>query len=278
MIHGLRGGAVVRSPGAPVSPVPPAGPQLRCDRDGGVATVHLDRPEVRNALGTSVVAELTATLAELDADPDVRAVVLTGTPPGFCAGSDLKELARLSIADMVEHEARTGQAARSIGRLRIPVLSAVEGFAMGGGFLLAAACDVIVTAADARWHLPEVRLGWVPPWGLQALIDRIGPAAAKRIAWGDRPLTGYDVHRLGVADEVTAPGQAVRVARARAGRLAELPAHAVASTKGVFAEAMAGLDELLDAHSVAQFGRDAASAAAATSLSVRVGRVEKGAA
>lgn len=280
MIHGLRGRTVVRDPNAPAAPVAPvpAEPELRRTSSGPVTTVYLHRPAVRNALGAALVDELTATLTELDADPETRAVVLTGTPPGFCAGSDLKELATLSVSEMVEHEAHTGYAARAIQRLGLPVISAVEGFAMGGGFLLAAACDGIVTAADARWHLPEVQLGWVPPWGLQALIARVGPATAKRIAWGDRPLTGVDVHRLGVVDEVTAPGLAVRTAQEWAGRLANMPPHAVASTKGALADAMAGVDELLDSRTTAQFGRDALSGTAAASLAARAGRVAKGAA
>src|SRR6266702_7130886 len=116
------------------------GAEIRCERDGGLAVVWLNRPAVRNALSSRLVDQLAVTLAALDEDPGVRAVVLTGAPPGFCAGSDLKELAAAPISARVRHEARAGQAIRAIGWLAIPVVAAVEGFAIGGGFLLAAGC------------------------------------------------------------------------------------------------------------------------------------------
>lgn len=245
------------------------GALLRCERTGAVAVLRLNRPAARNALCTALVAELDATLTALDADPEVRAVVLTGAPPGFCAGSDLKELARLSadgggMEGVQRHEARTGEVVRAIGQLGIPVVAAVEGFAIGGGFLLATGCDAVITAANARWHLPEVTLGWVPPWGLQSLVDRVGPATAKRLAWGDRSLTGRDLHRVGAVDEVAPPGYALRQATAYANRLAALPPHALASTKRALAGVAAARE--MDARTVRMFGADAATATALASL------------
>ena len=149
-------------------------------------------------------------LTELDDDPEVRAVVLTGSPPGFCAGSDLTELAGLPVAERIRHEARAGYLARTLQQLSIPVVAAVEGFALGGGFLLATSCDIVVSADQARWQLPEVGLGWVPPWGLQSLLARVGPAAARRLAWGEQALSGQQVHQLGVVDEISEPGGALR--------------------------------------------------------------------
>ncbi|HEX6472303.1 MAG TPA: enoyl-CoA hydratase/isomerase family protein [Streptosporangiaceae bacterium] len=243
-----------------------AGAGLRLERHGTVAVLCLDRPAVRNALNAALVGELAEGLRALDRSPDVHAIVLTGSPPGFCAGSDLKELAGLPPADMMRHEAETGRAVRAIQWLDVPVVAAVEGFALGGGFLLATGCDAVVTAADARWQLPEVRLGWVPPWGLQSLLARVPPATAKLLAWGDRPLTGRDMHRLGAVDEVTEPGRALERARELAGRLAALPAHAVASTKRALADATAGPAEALDARTAWMFGEDCRSAAARASL------------
>jgi enoyl-CoA hydratase/carnithine racemase len=239
---------------------------LQLDRHGPVALLRLNRPAVRNALSSGLVDRLGAALCALDDDPEVHAVVLTGAPPGFCAGSDLKELAGLPATGMVQHEAMTGQVARAIQRLGVPVVAAIEGFALGGGFLLATCCDVIVTAADARWQLPEVRLGWVPPWGLQSLVARVGPATAKLLAWGDRPLTGQDLHRLGAVDEVTEPGRALPRACEVAARLATLPPHAVASTKRALADATTGAAESLDARTTWMFGADCASATARASL------------
>jgi enoyl-CoA hydratase/carnithine racemase len=242
------------------------GAELRIERHGTVAVLRLHRPDVRNALGAALVRELGEALQALDQSPDVHAIVLTGAPPGFCAGSDLKELAGLPPADMVRHEAETGQVVRAIQWLGVPVVAAVEGFAIGGGFLLATGCDAVVTAADARWQLPEVRLGWVPPWGLQSLVARVPPATAKLLAWGDRLLTGRELHRLGVVDEVTEPGRAFERARELAARLAALPPHAVASTKRALGEVTAGPAESLDARTTWMFGEDCRSEAARASM------------
>lgn len=239
---------------------------LEIDRRGRVALLRLHRPAVRNALDGETVRGLGAALTRLDDDPEVGAVVLAGAPPGFCAGSDLAELATLSRAAMVRHEAATGAVVRSAALLGLPVIAAVEGFAMGGGFLLAMGCDVVVSARDTRWHLPEVPLGWVPPWGLQALIARTGPAAARRLVWGAEPVAAAELHRLGAVDEVVDPGTAEAYALRLAARLADLPSHAVAATKRVLAEAVAGPAELLDARSAAQFGEDCRTGAARASI------------
>lgn len=243
-----------------------AGADLVCEHAGTVTVLRLNRPSVRNALGSRLIGLLTAALEALDQDPEVRVVVLTGSSPGFCSGSDLKELADLETDDMVRHEARTGCAARAIQRLGIPVVAAVEGFALGGGFLLATACDIVVTATDTRWHLPEVRLGWVPPWGLQTLITRVGPAVAKRLTWGARPLTGQDAYRLGVADELAEPGRALERAHEIAADLAVLPPRAVASAKRALADATVGAAEALDARTTWMFGEDCAHETARASL------------
>ncbi|TYB71347.1 enoyl-CoA hydratase/isomerase family protein [Nonomuraea sp. PA05] len=236
------------------------------ERGDGVAVLRLDRPRVRNALGGELVEALGAALAGLDDDPGVRVAVLTGTPPGFCAGSDLKELSRLDSDAMVRHEAATGRLARQIQHLGIPVIAAVEGFAMGGGFLLATSCDIVVTAGDARWHLPEVQLGWVPPWGVQSLVARVGPVTARRLVWGERPLTGGEVYALGAADELTVRGEALERALEVAEGLARLPAHAVASAKRALADAVGERAETLDARTAWMFGADCGSEAARRSL------------
>ena len=236
------------------------------DSRSAVAVLRLNRPAVRNALNAASVGRLATLLLELDDDPGVRAVVLTGSPPGFCAGSDLTELARLAVSERVRHEARAGYLARTLQQLSTPVVAAVEGFALGGGFLLATSCDVVVSADQARWQLPEVGLGWVPPWGLHSLLSRVGPAATRRLAWGEQPLSGRQVHRIGVVDEVSEPGHALRRALKVARRLAALPPNAVASTKRALADASAGTAESLDARTSWMFGQDCHSSSAQLSF------------
>jgi enoyl-CoA hydratase/carnithine racemase len=239
---------------------------IACRIDGAVATLQLCRPSARNALSSSLIDELDARLVALDADDSVGAIVLTGSSPGFCAGSDVKELAGMAVPDMARHEARTAQVARSIQQLGTPVIAAVEGFALGGGFLLAVSCDLVVSAADARWHLPEVQLGWVPPWGLQALIARCGPVLTKRFAWGDTTLTGADLHRLGVVEELAEPGNADVEALEIASRLAALPTAAVEATKRALADATLSGAEGLDARTNWMFARNCETSEARRSL------------
>ena len=209
--------------------------ELAVERAGEVSILRIERAHRRNALGDALVAELQRALHANDDDDTIGASVITGAPPGFCAGSDLKELGTMSLSEMVEHEARTARFCRGIAALRKPVLAAVEGFALGGGFVLAASCDVVVTSRSARWHLPEVQIGWIPPWGLETLTNRVGLARARQLVGGARAFDGAEAARLGVADHVVADGEAVANAAALGTDLCRLPREAVASTKLYFA-------------------------------------------
>ncbi|WP_449287785.1 enoyl-CoA hydratase/isomerase family protein [Marinobacter salarius] len=220
---------------------------IKLEKKDRVATVTLDRTERRNALNTVMVQELDRALAELDRDEAIGAVVLTGAAPSFCAGSDLKELGKMNLVEMAEHEAETASVARHIGLLDTPVIAAVEGAAFGGGFILACCCDLVVTSAEARWNLAEVPNGWLPPWGLQALVSRVGAVTARRLTWGHEVLSGEDAQRLGVADYLAANNDAVTQAQELAARIAALPAPAVASTKQFFSPLINGAAEVTDA-------------------------------
>jgi enoyl-CoA hydratase/carnithine racemase len=203
--------------------------------DGAVVTLTIDRPNRRNALSEATVLALKKHLLENESDSSVRVTIVTGSAPGFCAGSDLKELATMDLKGMCDHEADTGQFCRSISQLRKPVIAAVEGFALGGGFVFAASCDVIVSSASCRWHLPEVQIGWIPPWGLETLAARVGPVTARRLTWGGEACDGVEAHRIGLVDYWSADGEALAMAREVAQRLAALPDVAVASVKAYFA-------------------------------------------
>ncbi len=229
---------------------------LEVKTEGAVAVLTMNRPQRRNALCTELVGRLAETIRALDDDAGVRAIVLQGASPGFCAGSDLKELATMDLRQMSEHEAITAAFARSIAMLSKPVIAAVEGFAMGGGFALATSCDIVVTSSACRWHLPEVQIGWIPPWGLEPLAARVGPVGARRLTWGAEPIDGTEAHRLGVADYLSSPGAAPGDAIALGERIAKLPQPAVASTKRYFAALVIGTGEARDAEANRLFRED----------------------
>lgn len=221
-------------------------------KEGRVAILTIDRPQRRNSICVALVERLREALDACDRDPQVSAILLTGTQPGFCAGSDLKELATLDLAGMGAHESDTAALARSLALLDKPVVAAVEGFALGGGFVLAASCDVVVTTRAARWHLPEVTIGWIPPWGLETLIARVGPVTARRLTWGGEPFDGAEAHRVGIADYI-AETDVIAEALAVAGRLAALPPPAVTATKRYFSLAAARNGEAGDAQAGRMF-------------------------
>jgi enoyl-CoA hydratase/carnithine racemase len=209
--------------------------ELKLDTRGRVALLSINRPARRNALGDDLVARMRQVFHELDADSDIGAVVLTGQAPGFCAGSDLKELGAMSLDEMCAHEARTASFCRELGMLRKPVVAAVEGFALGGGFVLAASCDVVVTARSTRWNLPEVEIGWIPPWGIEVLVSRVGRTRARQLVWGGTPFQGDEAMRLGLADHLAEDGTALERAMDIAATYARLPPEAIAATKLYFA-------------------------------------------
>ncbi len=201
---------------------------------GSVRRLIFQRSPRRNALGSELVAALARELESAAEDASIGAIVLEGSAPGFSAGSDLKELAEMDLPAICAHESRSATLARRIALFEKPVVAAVEGFAIGGGFMLAAACDVVVTAENVRWQLPEVALGWIPPWGLALLAARITLVRARRLALSVDPIDGNEAYRLGIADVVVRPGAAATVAQESAQKLAALPRPAVASTKRFF--------------------------------------------
>ncbi|ANH76296.1 enoyl-CoA hydratase/isomerase family protein [Ralstonia insidiosa] len=239
---------------------------LLTQRDGHIAVLTIDRPQRRNALGSELIAQLGRAFYELDSDPDVHAIVLTGTAPGFCAGSDLKELANMSLAEMRGHESMTAALARAISMLSTPVVCAVSGFCLGGGFALAAACDLVVTTATCRWHMPEVKIGWIPPWGLQFLLGRCTPATARRLAWGVEEVDGTEAERLGLADYVATDGDALSKAMRVAQTLADYPTPAVAATKRYFRDSFAVDGEIRDAEANLLFAENCSHPVAKATL------------
>jgi enoyl-CoA hydratase/carnithine racemase len=206
----------------------------------------LSRESVRNALDLETTERMLQSIAEARDEPAVRALLLRGEGSGFCAGSDLKEMARASMAQRLHIAGRKALLMRALAELDKPVVCAVHGFALGGGFMLAIGCDAVVTSTDAVWRLPEVELGFFPPWGIEALVRRVGIARARWLVWGVNRMTGSEAFRLGLAEVAVPADQVPEQARALALRLAELPAASTQAPKRFFRNslAVARLDDL----------------------------------
>ncbi|MEO3823236.1 enoyl-CoA hydratase-related protein [Actinomadura sp. B10D3] len=187
------------------------GEGLVCEVAGGVGTVTIDRPAKRNAMSADMWRALPGILDGLAADPYVRVVVLTGAGGNFCAGADISELADIHRADDSHLSTVAEQALAAFPK---PTLAAIEGYCVGGGCQLAAACDLRFAAEGARFGVTPARLGIVYPAAATArLVGLVGAAAAKYLLYSADLVDAAHALRVGLLDEVVpAGGLAERVA------------------------------------------------------------------
>ena len=182
---------------------------LRIDQADGVRTLTLDRPHARNALTGDLRRRLPHALAEADADPAVRIVVITGSRGHFCAGADIGELDRtwtpVEAADYVTSLAQ--DSFRTLRAMRTPTIARVEGVAAGAGMFLALGCDIVVAADDARFIPSHLNLALPPDWGGIWLLPRlVGLARAKALLLTGRPLPAPRAAEWGlIAEAVPGP-------------------------------------------------------------------------
>ncbi|KAK5659039.1 hypothetical protein OQA88_1126 [Cercophora sp. LCS_1] len=176
--------------------------RVTIDDKTGVAVIRLDRPAKRNAFSQAMIDELVSVLALLDSLDQVRAVVLTGSPEGpFCAGMDIKELAQISTAD-AHQRAFLKDLTNAFAHFSKPIIAAVIGVAVGGGFEIALACDIIYAAEDALFGLPEIKIGTIPgAGGTQRLTRALGKHKAMEFILTGEPATGKEFERLGVVNK-----------------------------------------------------------------------------
>ena len=144
-----------------------SGAGLRIAVDGRVATVTINRPDVLNALNTSLLEELLATLTDLGNDPSVGVVILTGEGErSFIAGADIKEMAGKTPLEARAYSELGQEIAHKLETMRKPTIAAVNGYALGGGCEMALACDVRLASENAEFGQPEINLGIIPGWGV----------------------------------------------------------------------------------------------------------------
>lgn len=171
------------------------------DRDGRVATITLNRPKALNALNSQVMAEVTTAAAELDADPGVGAIIITGSEKAFAAGADIKEMASLSFADVYSSDFFAGWG--TFAATRTPTIAAVAGYALGGGCELAMMCDILIAADSAKFGQPEIKLGVLPGMGgSQRLTRAIGKAKAMDLILTGRNMGAEEAERAGLVSRV----------------------------------------------------------------------------
>jgi enoyl-CoA hydratase len=206
-----------------------AEPLVRIERDGRIALVTFDRGRRANALSYELMRQLTEAASELDDDPELSAVVLTGRADNFSFGVDLKdaENAEIASAGLSERRSRSRIGPRMCEaweRLEPMTIAAIEGYCVGGGAALAVSLDLRVMADDATLYVPEIERGMNMSWGsVPRFVNLCGPARTKRIVVLAERLGAERCEQWGLADEVCAKGGAVERAMELARRIAELP-------------------------------------------------------
>jgi enoyl-CoA hydratase len=204
--------------------------EVRTERIGSTLLITIDRPQARNAVNAAVAAGLAAALDELESDRTLRAGVLTGAENTFSAGMDLKAALK---GESPEIPGR-GFGGLTEAELTKPLIAAVEGFAMGGGFELALGCDLIVAGEDAQFGLPEVKRGLIAAGGgVIRLPKRIPHHLAMEFLLTGEPVTGRRAAELGLVNRVTPNGDAAAVALQLAEKLAENAPLALAAVKKI---------------------------------------------
>jgi enoyl-CoA hydratase / 3-hydroxyacyl-CoA dehydrogenase len=171
---------------------------VRVDRQGPIAWVLIDRPEVLNSLNSEVFDQVDAAFCSLESDRTVRVVVLAGSSPVFAAGADIAEMEKKSLTEGVEFGFQGQRVAERVERFPTPVIALVEGYALGGGLELALAADFIVAAEGAQLGLPEVTVGIHPGMGGATRLTRlIGRAKTKLLTYTGVPVSAEEAYRLG---------------------------------------------------------------------------------
>lgn len=206
--------------------------QLTIRIDGPIGHLTLDRPGKLNALSTTLLNEIAGAARFFDAVPEVRAVVVSGSGKHFCAGADLD-----AFSGSAEMDVRTAADAGrlmtdALEEMAAPSVAAIQGWCVGGGLVLAAACDLRVAATDARFSIPEVDLGIPLAWGgIPRLVREIGPAATKELVMTCRPFDTSEAVGLGFLNRTVPADQLLEEAVALAGELAARPPLAIRATK-----------------------------------------------
>ncbi len=207
---------------------------LLIENRGGVRILTLNRPEKRNALSGALTQALLEALRDADNDDGVSAIVLTGAGIAFCAGADLSEFKQLTPdnPDLVERRSKaTMELQGAFSRLSKPVITAINGAAMGGGAGLALGGDIALMSATARLGYPEVKHGIVAAVVMANLVRHVGLKAAFEMAAIGEPLDATQAKAFGLVNHVVAPERLMDEALALAQKLAAVDRPAMAATK-----------------------------------------------
>lgn len=198
-----------------------AEPRIITSRDGAIATITVTRPDKLNAFDIEMLKELSAACDAVEADSAVRAVILTGAGKAFSAGGDIKAWGAMQANEFGHQWVRFGHRVfERLATLRMPLIAAINGHALGGGLELAGAADIRIAEKHVTIGLPETSLGMVPGWsGTQRLVQRFGAQIIRRMVLGGEMFAAEEACKLGLVDQVVESGSALEAAKTYAARI-----------------------------------------------------------
>ena len=205
--------------------------------ENNVLTIQLNRPEAMNALSDALLKAVAEALLDAKENADIGAVVITGNEKAFAAGADISVMAGMDAAGMKSENLLQAEM-DEISNFPKPMIAAVTGYALGGGFELALACDIIVVAPDATLGLPEINLGIIPGMGgTQRLIRAVGKSKASEMIMTGNFISGEDAYRLGIASQVVDVSETLIQAQTLATKIARKPRLALKAAKQALSDA-----------------------------------------
>jgi enoyl-CoA hydratase/carnithine racemase len=208
--------------------------------EGAVARLTLERPEALNALNRNIAVALEDSLKQLERSRDVSVVIVSGRGRAFCAGNDIAEMPSLRPAEAKALSRRWQRIMDRFARLPQVTIAAVHGYALGGGCMLAAAQDLRIADASARFGLPEVTLGFNPSYGIARLLDVMGGGPARDLLLTGRTIDAAEALGVGLVTRVVTDGALGAAAAELAVGIARHPRGGLSATKAIVADIRAG--------------------------------------
>jgi enoyl-CoA hydratase len=202
------------------------------ERKAGIGYLTLNRPKVFNAISEQMIREMKKAVEELNQDPTIGVVIITGAGKAFQSGADIQELSRMSPLEILRWNQGIVENLEALEKMRQPVIAAINGYALGGGLELALACTLRVAAESAKMGVPEVKIGILPgAGGTQRLPRLIGKGLAAEIILTGEPIDAREAFRIGLVNRVVPGDQLMATAEAIAGKILENAPIAVALAK-----------------------------------------------
>jgi len=202
------------------------------EKDEGIATIKLNRPQVLNAMNKQLWLDFQVALEDVKHDPEIKVLIITGEGRAFSTGADLKDSKDRSIEDYRDYLVELQETSRKIIRFEKPIIAAINGYALGSGYELALACDIRLAAEEAKIGSPEARLTSSVTGGAMRLVqDLIGPGKAKELLFTSEYIDGIEAERIGLVNKAVPLDQLMEKTKEMAKKIAENSAFSIKMIK-----------------------------------------------